>query len=1136
MVVFTDGKSTAIDSPRHLTRRHAIRLVNAAEKGQRNDTESPLGPGEVQVNSFWAPTLQAGSSYTIAVTQKVTQKDASQSTSSLTLESKQQFGVAAPQLNLPEGSIYSVYPPPGYSEEARILPHVVLSDPHLPWERALGGRQPELPDRDRNRVPWLALLLLSHDELRLPLEVLQGREGAFCRAAESLKPMQQTSTLAVRMDWASLATAGEHFAVPPVRLDPGQSPQETRGDFIFIKPSLFTRLFTPSDQGSANEYFDPSHYRFLSHVRKLNTTGMAVAGTEDVGVFSLVVGNRAGPVDKLDPTTVSVHLVSLEGISDMKRSEVREKKRVALCSLHSWSYTVLPPNRLSVPDQFVSLGETLGLLRPPRELLDAFSATMKQSEKEVHRRLYKRLLDGFSLVKHRTQTGELTLALFRGPLTPTVVPRRWKGDSDLESDLARCSNSGLDLEILDRELGIMDITYSAAWQLGRTLALADQAFSAALVRLRTSIHGHAMRTAQSMSVNNAAKSNPGVLSTDETVAGITGILEVLQEISQSEEQPDRDTSRDAQRRWHREKVAFPRLDYNAQNIRNDYAIPAATAAAALAKSTDKRTVYNEVNDPVSTDWMIVLAWVMDRLFLSGVPAHYLITDPSHLEPERLRFFHIDANWTDAMVDGALSLGNHLGEDRDRAAIKKALNDYIYHTPATVGHPPQIPNYGFYLRSDLVSMFPDLQVTTVPNPTDRAPLLRHEIITDGVMMGLFDRVPASEGLEGLIFTQPAHQQRFAVAQKLDTRSMKIDIRRQYTTDQVHDNNRGRTLETLDLTRSDPGNDIFLWGSDEDNSDFRIIQLPRYADRQYNILDTCMNPSDEVQYFKDSTATSALLSLQLSDPVYSLSVYLDPSALHPLLPPEDERETPWPRDLGRIEPSYIPRRVDEGKVHDRSEAKSEDSPIKEPPLSLAEPSFRRPNDVIPVWVETPPSYLPERPSPVQEETQFSPARAPSYICSVYSFGKDAVEIGRPNLPQDLIFSILVHHNRYSDYKLKEFRIWVPLGMPEGHDYKLLESYQGPGAFMLSNLRFNVLCKFSRKKEQPCMVLTLLPRSSRRFVNIKLVNEMSFVLTLANVNPLAISGVTESVKLQTEILYTIDGEYPRQDSFSAAIKEKV
>ncbi|KAK4223238.1 hypothetical protein QBC38DRAFT_459576 [Podospora fimiseda] len=134
----------------------------------------------------------------------------------------------------------------------------------------------------------------------------------------------------------------------------------------------------------------------------------------------------------------------------------------------------------------------------------------------------------------------------------------------------------------------------------------------------------------------------------------------------------------------------------------------------LAKAKDG-AIYDETNDPVSSDWMVVLARILDRMFLSGVPAHYLISDPSHLQPEILRFFYIDPNWVNALVDGVLSLANHMGEDIDRAVIKKCISDYIRNTPKDQDHAPQIPEYGFYLLSDLVTMFPDLKVTTLPEP-------------------------------------------------------------------------------------------------------------------------------------------------------------------------------------------------------------------------------------------------------------------------------------------------------------------------------------------------------------------------------------------------------------------------------------
>jgi hypothetical protein len=59
---------------------------------------------------------------------------------------------------------------------------------------------------------------------------------------------------------------------------------------------------------------------------------------------------------------------------------------------------------------------------------------------------------------------------------------------------------GTDLQILDRGLELMDISYSSGWQLGRTLAIADQAFTAALARLRNHIFDQEMSDAQKQAI------------------------------------------------------------------------------------------------------------------------------------------------------------------------------------------------------------------------------------------------------------------------------------------------------------------------------------------------------------------------------------------------------------------------------------------------------------------------------------------------------------------------------------------------------------------------------------------------------------------------------------------------------------
>lgn len=1120
MAIFTGGKSTAIESPRHLTLRHALRAVKINRNEPQEEWQPDLNPGEEQLYSFWAPSLTAGQTHRITAQQLIDSEK--QGEIPLQLDAEKTFKVEAPRYSLPADSIYSVYPPSGYSEEHRILPHVVLRDPHLPWERR-GSLWNETPSR---RVPWLALLLFKQEELQLPAEDRNGDASLF---PPTTQPVKQTASMAVRMTLGDLQ-AVQHVQSPVTETD-ASSNQTTMADFIFIQPHLFTSLFSPfskSNQSIPGPKPDASPYQFLSHVRKINTTGMAVAGTEDVGVFGIVVANRSGPLDNTKATTVSVHLVSIEGVEDnIKFPLASDTKYVALCSLHSWNYTVLPPDMLNVPNAFNSLGQTLGLLRPPHELIDPIRRNSTPDTKAVSDRLATRLKEGYSMVRHRTQTGEITVALFRGPFTPTAVRRRWTAPKDSDSDLHRCSNSGIDLQILDRHVGIMDISYSVAWQVGRMLALADQAFTTALLRLRTAIHHKAMAKAKEAVL--LKRSQSAFVTRGVVLERLPEICKQLAEISgvgndnKGEEEAEEENTafypRRPSKRWDRRSLSkkeLPSLRSSSSEIKKEYPQAAIDAAFELAKSTDG-TIYDETNQPVSTDWMIVLAWVMNRMFLDGVPSHYLITDPSHLEPERLRFFHIDANWTDALIDGALSLGNHQGEDRDRVAIKRGLNQYIHEKPELLAHPPQIPTYGFYLRSDLVSMYPDLKVTTLPELPGRAPLLRHEIIADGVMLALLDRIPGSDQFNGLVFTQPPHQQRFSVADTLAKESITISMKRQYTVDQK-DRPQEQRREPLDVTLPSQRTDqdhLFIWGSEPDSNDLHMLRLPRYADLQLHALQTKMGTfvkhGVENPYFTDTTTTSSLLAQQLTDPTYRLVISLtSPGAERALSGIAAKGDGSDVRTLSLLAPSRVNRAAMGFQLDPPSD--SEDPGLTtasetDDETVLANVTFDR-ADSIYTEIETEPaegqSQPPSQPASAIvtgraiRRNDSRPAGPPEYICKVFSVGSGNVYVDEDNLPQDLIFSIKVENNNSSYYKIRAFHIWIELGQGIDGSYRLLANYNGPGPSMLSNVRFNALPKFVKQANSTqALKLSLFPRSRTQHVDITLVQEMSFILGLAQVN---------------------------------------
>jgi hypothetical protein len=74
-----------------------------------------------------------------------------------------------------------------------------------------------------------------------------------------------------------------------------------------------------------------------------------------------------------------------------------------------------------------------------------------------------------------TRSGEQTVSWYRGPLAPGPVTRLFSQVPYANADQA---------VIYDKATGLFDQSYAVAWQIGRFLALADAAFSAALTNWR----------------------------------------------------------------------------------------------------------------------------------------------------------------------------------------------------------------------------------------------------------------------------------------------------------------------------------------------------------------------------------------------------------------------------------------------------------------------------------------------------------------------------------------------------------------------------------------------------------------------------------------------------------------------------
>ena len=50
--------------------------------------------------------------------------------------------------------------------------------------------------------------------------------------------------------------------------------------------------------------------------------------------------------------------------------------------------------------------------------------------------------------------------------------------------------------------------------------------------------------------------------------------------------------------------------------------------------------------------------------LEGIPFHYLVPHPGMLPEESIKFFYLDPNWVNALIDGAYSIGRYSAKKKD----------------------------------------------------------------------------------------------------------------------------------------------------------------------------------------------------------------------------------------------------------------------------------------------------------------------------------------------------------------------------------------------------------------------------------------------------------------------------------------
>ena len=93
-----------------------------------------------------------------------------------------------------------------------------------------------------------------------------------------------------------------------------------------------------------------------------------------------------------------------------------------------------------------------------------------------------------------------------------------------------------------------------------------------------------------------------------------------------------------------------------------------TNAAAFVDTVAAGRTPTEPEDKVDPHGVVppdIVRYLARLRLLEGVPFNYLVPDATMLPLETIRFFYVDRNWLDALVDGALSVGTVNSADREQ---------------------------------------------------------------------------------------------------------------------------------------------------------------------------------------------------------------------------------------------------------------------------------------------------------------------------------------------------------------------------------------------------------------------------------------------------------------------------------------
>lgn len=415
------------------------------------------------------PGLDAGD-YQLTVNQQVFESDGITPVSGDSYSNSYTFSVAADRFSLsaPGSVVSSLFPGNNTSGEySTVLPHVVFKKATFPWVRYPTLTQPyDTPqpgkDVDGDVPTWLGILLLdANDQASFPAftnAVNPCTVGDLFPAAAYSGSQLPANTYSYFYNATSLAG-----------LEPGQNTADTI-NVLDIPMGLFWQLAP-----SVNDL------KLMAHVRVVSLINQPTNGDsngEPTGSFSIVFGNRL-PNTSLQ---TNAYLVSLEGLEAFlppdgggapPATTFQATDTLRLAVLANWTFF-----STGEPATFVHQLESLNGLTPGSgEVAD--NTNIRIAYTGTNPVVAGALNMGYVPLNETMRTAEKNVAWYRGPLLPY--------SNAAAAPLAMPLPSPDAATVFDPATGMLDVSYAAAWSIGRMVALQDTSFATGLYNWKKSL-------------------------------------------------------------------------------------------------------------------------------------------------------------------------------------------------------------------------------------------------------------------------------------------------------------------------------------------------------------------------------------------------------------------------------------------------------------------------------------------------------------------------------------------------------------------------------------------------------------------------------------------------------------------------